>query len=319
MRVGLCLPAREAVSRSGSGAIPEPFRSAILERLRARPDLTLYEDVHFNDCYVHDGRVFRGELCVSELDLYLWYAHTSRQPASYDLQILKTLARSLPVVRDPGAHEQALDKYTAHLALRRAGAAVAEFVLVDRDNLACVRDLVESWGAAVLKPRRGAFGLGVGFIDSFAMFRDVVEYVRTLVGHDPDGGYLLERYYPNDPDEWTSVTMVGGQVMYGYRKLPHTFVQDRHGRAKVYDATRRGGEVEGCTLTPAQIELAHRAQRTLALEVVGFDMIVHEGRPLVVDENTAPGFYPELFAQAGRDPVEEFCGLFDGLLTQRKS
>lgn len=292
MRLGICLPEREEVSRSGSGALPEPIRSALLDRLGG-------EQFHFNDCHVRNGQVWHGDRCLStELDRYLWYAHTSREPDPYDLRILKTLAASIPVTRDPWACESALDKYTAHLKLQRAGIRVADFVLTDRANLAALEPLIKSWGTAVLKPRRGAFGLGVGFIDSYATLRDVIDYIRTLTGRDPDGGYLLERYYPNDPAEWTSVTLIGGEIMYGYRKRPHTFTPEG---TKVYDPTRRGGEVDPCPVTPAQAEQARKAQQALGLEIVGFDMVTHHGQPIIVDENTAPGFYPELFPC---DPVE---------------
>ncbi|MFF4160855.1 hypothetical protein [Streptomyces sp. NPDC001678] len=48
-------------------------------------------------------------------------------------------------------------------------------------------------------------------------------------------------------------------------------------------------------------ELALRAQKALGAQIIGFDVILHRGEPVIVDENTFPGFYLELFRAAGKD------------------
>ncbi|MFI6689910.1 hypothetical protein [Streptomyces sp. NPDC050485] len=54
-------------------------------------------------------------------------------------------------------------------------------------------------------------------------------------------------------------------------------------------------------MSAGHVELALQAQKALGAQIIGFDMILHQGMPIIVDENTFPGFYPELFDAAGKD------------------
>ncbi|WP_157880125.1 hypothetical protein [Streptomyces natalensis] len=54
-----------------------------------------------------------------------------------------------------------------------------------------------------------------------------------------------------------------------------------------------GGSVDLCDVPAAHAELASHAQKAIGAQIIGFDMILHQGVPIVVDENTFPGFYPE--------------------------
>ncbi|TAJ15818.1 hypothetical protein EPO56_00800 [Patescibacteria group bacterium] len=54
------------------------------------------------------------------------------------------------------------------------------------------------------------------------------------------------------------------------------------------------------------IEYALKAARILNIDILGFDMIWHNGKPIIIDVNTFPGFYEELFKEIGREPSREF-------------
>jgi hypothetical protein len=117
--------------------------------------------------------------------------------------------------------------------------------------------------------------------------------------------FLLERFYPNSPHDWLGVTFAGDDIAYGFRKEP-----DRHARWsgtawKVYDAGRGGGSVRYQDVPPSHADLLHTARRAFDLPLVGFDVICHEGGPMVVDVNTGPALYPELFTAAGKSMAHE--------------
>ena len=143
-------------------------------------------------------------------------------------------------------------------------------------------------------------------VEDPAMLRDLIGYIRATSGDSPDGGFLLERYHDNDLERWCSVTMLGGEPMYGYRKRQAKIAQMGAGKHKIFDADERGGEVDLAVVEAAHKEQCARAERALGCPIIGFDMIWTEKGPLVVDENTSPGNYLELYDEVGIDPAEAF-------------
>lgn len=306
--LGLFLPARPdnhlAISDPGVaiGCLRPPLQAEVMRHLRAQANVKLFDNLNFHQALIRNGEVWVGETCLDELDVFAWYCEVDRQAGSFDLEVLKTLARKTPVIRDPHRFELALDKYTAHLVLRDAGVDVADFVLFDHRVPGKMADILNEWGGAMLKPRRGGWGKGVTFIDHPGTLRDVIGYMRSTAGTSPDQGFFLERYYENDLDRWASLTMIDGEVVYGYRKLAVKQADMGQGRFKILDAEEKGGGVVLADLVDAHYVQAERAQKALGLGLIGFDMIWVDGRPIVIDENTSPGNYPELYAQVGKDP-----------------
>jgi glutathione synthase/RimK-type ligase-like ATP-grasp enzyme len=125
---------------------------------------------------------------------------------------------------------------------------------------------------------------------------------------------LLERYYDNDISRWASATVLGGEVMYGYRKKASRRVSLPGGREKIYDPDEAGGAVEPAELTPSHIALAESAAEVLGCPLIGFDMIWVDGAPLIIDENTSPGNYPALYASVGIDPAAALAGTIAALV-----
>ena len=146
-------------------------------------------------------------------------------------------------------------------------------------------------------------------VESFAALRDLVGYVTSVAGRAPDRGFLLERYYDNDMTRWASVTVLGGEAVCAYRKRPEKVTAMAPGRFKVFDAGAQGGAVEPAEIDDAQRELAVDAAQVLGCAIIGFDMIATEDGPMIVDENTSPGNYPEVYAAFGCDPVEAFTAV----------
>ena len=329
LRLGLCLPLRPSLHEPGSetpalwGCLGEAIHAPLMQRLRADERWRCVEHLDVRQAMILGGEVEVGGARVADqVDAYFWYAEIDRTPGSFHLEALKTLALSIPVFPDPWKWEVAVDKYRAHLALRRAGVAVPDFMLCDAGTLplpklhAQLEEVLSDWGAAVLKPRRGAWGKGVMLVDDSASLRDLIGYVRATTQRSPDGGYFLERYLDNDLDEWVSATMIGGEIMYGYKKRASKHAAMRQGRYKIFDADERGGEVDEHALSAAHVEQAARASQALGCPIIGFDMIFTAQGPVIVDENTSPGNYPELYAQVGREPAAAFVEMIAGCVLE---
>lgn len=276
VRAGTFLLARPS---GNGGVIPADDHATLRGQLAEEPGVEFAHGLDFRDSYVRRGRVHCGDVCLNDLDLYLWHVDFARKPGTYDLDALATLRWDTAVVPDPERTAVAFDKHWSSLALARAGVPVPDNVLVSRRNLEAVQPVIEEWGHAVLKPRRGCFGWGVLFVD-------------------------LERFYPNSPDEWLGVTLVGQEVVHGFRNGPYHHVRWNDFAWKVYDA-ERGGAVEHREVPATHVELARRAQRAFGLPLLVLDFICHEGEPIVVDVNTGPALHPELFAAAGRSLPHE--------------
>src|SRR5687768_14694716 len=227
VRVGTFLPARPADGGPGDGGpgnggvIPPDDHATLMRLLSELPGVEFVHGLDFRDSYIRRGRVHCGDVCLNDLDLYLWYADFARKPGSYDLDALLTVKRDTAVVPDPERIAVAFDKHWSYLALARAGVPVPDNVLVSQRNLDAAAPVIEEWGHAVLKPRRGCFGWGVLFVDNFTTLRDVVGYidsettegrVRGVPSSGPARSYLLERFYPNDPEDWLGVTVAEHEV-----------------------------------------------------------------------------------------------------------
>ncbi len=284
------------------GCLASQIREPLFENLRKNDSIELYENLDLRKALIRDGKVYCEGVCLNDLDLLAWYWEVDRTPGSFDVELLRTLSRDVKITPDPFNYDIALDKYSAHQKLREAGIRVSDSVLFDKRVPEMMADVLEEWGAALLKPRRGGWGKGITLIDSVDRLRDIVGYNQN----SGENGFFMERYYENDPNRWASITMVNGQIAQAYRKVSEKFHDLGNDRFKVLDIDEKGGGTVLADLTPEHIELAHRAYDALGVAIIGFDMIWTKDGPIIVDENTAPGNYPELYQTEGKDPVAVF-------------
>jgi len=298
-----------SIHSPGIGCLTVTAQKALMDQIQQLDRVTLYTDVNFRASFILNGKVYVDSICLNDLDILFWYCEVDRSVGSYDLEVLHTLASDLKVVINPRGFEVGLDKYASHLALKRAGVSVADTILVDYNNLRYLKDLLDEWGYAVLKPRRGGYGKGVTLLGSFAALRDTIEYIYSTARGTPDKAYLIERFYPNSSDDWISTTIINGELVYGYRKRDNRFVEFGNGFVKVYDALEIGGEVDSCEVPPSYRVEALKAYEAIGAEVIGFDMITHCSQPIIVDESTFPGYYDDLFAETGQGPADAFYRL----------
>lgn len=137
-------------------------------------------------------------------------------------------------------------------------------------------------------------------IEDFATLWDAAGRLAATAPGSADETLLLEWFYGNDLAEWGSVTLVGGEVTYGYRKWPSRWAAMRGGAVKVYDAAAVGGDVDLCDVSTVHAELALHAKKVMGAQIIGFDIILHQGVLITVDENTFPGSTPNSSVHPGR-------------------
>ena len=302
LRVGSFLPPRPRVANltldpaAGIGCLRPGLQEAIMAGLDALPGIAWHHGLNFRRAVIRNGDVWCDGVNLSGLDAFVWYCEVDRAADSFDFDVLRTLARTTRVVRSPEAFLTAVDKFSAHVRLRDAGVPVPDSVLFDHRAPAAMSAILEEWGAAVLKPRLGGWGKGVTLIEDADQLRDVVDYMTAVGGRR---SHFLERYHDNDLAQWVSVLVIGGEIAYGYRKLPSKHVAFGGGRRKILDADERGGEVELAVLSDAHRAIALRSADALGCSMIGFDMLWTDDGPVVIDENTSPGHYAELFEEAG--------------------
>ncbi|MCF7860728.1 hypothetical protein K9M79_00660 [Candidatus Woesearchaeota archaeon] len=314
-KVGMFVPGRDYSKPKSMidnpGTIPSDVRDELVEKVRNEPGVTVDDCVDFRQAVIVSGKAYLGDNCLNDYDVFFWYGEIDRRTTGHCLEVLDAMVDDTYVISNPNAMRAGLDKALAHHALHRAGVPVADYAVFknDRSSYEHIAKLMDEWGPVLIKPRLGAFGHGIIKVDDHGTLRDVVGYTRTIGNGmlNASGGgdsIFVERFYENDPANWTSTTIIGDTLTYGYRKQLEKFVDGW----KVFDEGGIGGCVDFVVPTNEQRNIAFAAQRALALDVVGFDMIKskHDGRYIVVDENTFPGFYPELFAQAGINPVDCF-------------
>lgn len=286
------------------GGLLDEIRLPLLQTLRDMDHIELVENLNFQTAHVQNGKVYCGDFCLNDLDRFAWYCDINRQPGSFPMEVLRTLNRDVEVVRNPDRVADGYDKYRSHIALRDAGVRVPEFVLFDHRVPHRMADILDKWGAGVLKPRRGGWGKGVTLIDSAERLRDVIGYVGSTGQDGLDRSFFLEQYIENDPRRWSSLTMINGEVTQAYRKKIEKFQDFGNGMLKVEDIDEVGGGVVLADVTPQHLEEAHKAYDALGLGLIGFDMIWTEEGPVVVDENTCPGNYPELYREERKEPAK---------------
>lgn len=314
VKVGMFVPVRNpdiaTTIAENPGFINQETRDGLIERLKTLDCVDLAEDVDFRKAVVINGNIYVDDIYLNEFDVFFWYAEVDPRPTSHHIEVLEALAHDSIVINDPRALRVGLDKYLAHTKLKQAGVDVADFASFPNDphSYEQILPILKEWGEILIKPRLGCFGQGIIKVNDASTLRDIVGYTRLSESGSLtlSGGVrpiFIERYYSNDLTEWCSITLIGGGLAYGYRKRLEKFVDGR-----VFDADEIGGCVDYVNPSPQHKELALSAAEVLGLDVIGFDIIttLPDRKLVIVDENTFPGFYPDLFKQVGSDPAKYF-------------
>lgn len=288
------------INSTSAGRLPFHIHSRLWERLESS-ELNIVKDLSLSQSFISNNQLFfmhEDELIVPKK--YIWYCEVDRKPTGGDLTNLKLLSKSSSVFRDPYAFSMAVDKFTAYCKLRQQNIPVADSLLVSSDTVHLAEKIIRSWGAVLLKPRIGGYGKGVTLFESYESLRDALEYFSFSNSSACSANDLfhIERYYENKISDWLSVTIVNGNILFGYRKHESTFSLLGPGKFKVYNKDQIGGNSCLCVPNAEQRDIFMKAYRAIGLEVIGFDMIVSNGTPVIIDVNTFPAMHENLFEEA---------------------
>jgi ribosomal protein S6--L-glutamate ligase len=155
------------------------------------------------------------------------------------------------------------DKIIATKVLQTAGLPVPEtYVTAHPEQLAPLLDA----GPLVLKPYRGSQGRGIHLVWD----ADELNAVPTT-----EGPVFAQRYHkPQGRDR--KIYCIGGQVFGVKRIWPARTYEEKLGQP--------------FTIAPGLHEIALQCGRAFGIEVYGFDVIMNDDHPYVVDMSSFPGF-----------------------------
>ena len=281
LKVGLWIPPRTDLTRSITMKNPAHIDARIYKLFIAylnKKEVDFYENLDFRKAIIKNYKVYIGDFCLSDLDHFVWIGMLDRSRDSYHLEVLRVLEMSVKVSHSFSFYNLATDKFSAFSFLYPYGIPLPELYLVSPDNLEELKSLFDK-NEYLLKPRRSSFGQGIVKLKTFEQFRDTAKYHLQK-------NYYLEKFYKNDLQEWTGVTVINGTVLYGFRKK-----SSKISGWKVYDKESLGGET--IYVKPsAEIEaIAIKIGKVMGGTCFGLDFIKTSEGYKVVDINCSPGIY----------------------------
>lgn len=294
-------------------AVQGAFTAERIEQIKLRlvedHDVELIE-ADFRDGVLINGKVYVGEVCLNECDVYFW--HDTLRPSesgadNYYIHLLRALEKDVKVINTAESTEVTNDKLRAHDALVAADLPVSRYALVRSDDRIGLEKAFHELGSQVLiKPRFGGWGSGIVRCQTIEDLRSAIELAVALSGHHVH--VLLEQYYENDPSQWVSVSVVAGRPILAYRKPLSLSGSDW----KVYDPEKQDGRGQRSVyIKPSEelAELARRAQQAIGKDIIGFDFIATPHGYVIVDENGRPGLYDHCLQEAQIDIVDVIVDL----------
>jgi glutathione synthase/RimK-type ligase-like ATP-grasp enzyme len=298
--IGLWLPTRTTlspISIAAPGMWLEEVKSDFLAALKRRPEYNVIDGLDFRRAYIHNGDVFVGNMNLATLDVYFWFGELDRSQSSFHIDILEAIGQKTIVINSAPALRIVLDKLKTQLHLAQHQIAVPDFIAVSRDN---IEQVAESIGKKpfILKPRLGAFGVGITRVASYDELVDIVDYS----GFDT---HFLEEFVECTPNDFIGINLIDGIIVSSYGKAPSKFRN-----WKICDRDRRGGEMVVKLPSPEQARIATEVYRAIGLDILGVDILRSpSGRNFVVDVNSFPGLYPVLNVESEFDLAELLVNL----------
>ena len=299
-KIGLWIPSREnysSISIEKPGMFIEKFKKDIMEILKKQKNVKIIEDLDFRKAIVKNGEVFLGDFCFSDLDIFFWIGQIDVFQTSYDIEILETIAKKTKVINDPKALKIRLDKYLSQITLKQNNIKVPEFILISPNKIEEIKSIVER-KTFIIKPRFGSFGSGIMKINNYQNLADIVDYSNKK-------SHFLEEFIEFDFNDWIGINVINGKIIYGYGKEDSTIKG-----WKVFDRERKGGKMILRKPSKEQEKIALKVAKVTGLDFFGIDIIKSkQGQNYVIDVNTFPGLYPEMFLAAKVNGAKHIANL----------
>lgn len=292
------------------GVFTEEFIKEVEDELRSKEGVELFTDLDYREAYVKNGEAFIGDFNLNQLNVYFWHdiVHVKLWKGdNYILNVLSALEKDCVIVNSVASSRIVNDKYLSHLKLLKAGLPVSDFSLVNIKNRDAVKSVFRSMGSSVLlKPRYGGFGSGIVKVDSEERLFEVLEFMQNHI-ESQDQQILIEKFYENDIEKWTSVVVFGDKILFGYRKK---VLGDSDW--KVYDPERKdakGQFTDYVEVGEDLADLALRAKDAIGKDIICFDFIHTSEGYKIIDENGRPGLYRHCLEAARIDLKKEVVDL----------
>lgn len=286
-KVAICLPHNIENTGKREGFLSQEETAKVEELLTLSPEIDFLGNLDLGQLQIVDNLFICQGVVLNDLDIFFNYSPKTRKY----LDELKALSKITKVLKSPDSYETVADKFLSHSLLKKNGLPVSEFALLDYADTASMERIMREWKTVLVKPRLGNFGGGIIKVGDFETLRDIA----GLLAEHKVKKIFLEKYYENSLEDWISSTLVGGKVIYGYRKKAK-----KYAGWKVFDIGKSGGSAYYVDPEPIR-EIAEKAASVLDKSIVGFDFIKTEEGYKIVDENNFPGFYKEAFEDSGND------------------
>jgi ribosomal protein S6--L-glutamate ligase len=157
----------------------------------------------------------------------------------------------------------------------------------------------------VIKLNEGSQGQGVLLAEKRSASQSVIEAFRGLYAN-----FLVQEFIREANGADIRCFVVGGKVVAAMRR------QGREGEFR--SNLHRGGSATPAQLSPAEIDTALRAARTMSLNVAGVDLLRSRRGPLVLEVNSSPGL-EGIEAATGIDVAGEIIDYILRRVRKRKS
>jgi ribosomal protein S6--L-glutamate ligase len=128
----------------------------------------------------------------------------------------------------------------------------------------------------VIKLNEGAQGQGVLLAEKQAVSQSVIEAFRGLYAN-----FIVQEFISEARGADIRCFVVGGRVVAAMRR--------QAGRGEFRSNLHRGGRASAVKPSPAEVDVALRAARTLGLNIAGVDLLRSRRGPLVLEVNSSPG------------------------------
>jgi len=282
--LGIWLPTRpklRKVNEDKPGIFLDPIGTSLIREVKK--EFKVVEGLDFRKASVINEKVFFGDYDATRLDGYMWFSHIDKSSDSHDMLILEQLEKTLPVINPTKGLKIGLDKFKTSSFLKANDIPVPEFALINGSDETAIRNIFDKWGSVLVKPRYGAFGIGICKIESADRLIDLIDFSQI-------GTVYVEKFYENDMRDWCGVNVVGGKVLYGYGKH-ESKIKDY----KVFDRNQKGGEMVLKNPNSEQEKIALAVAKATGMDFFGVDIIKsRDNKYLVIDMNTFPGIYPDM-------------------------
>ncbi len=298
-KIGLWLPSRKNYKREKGEEdswLLKEVADELASRLKKEIKGKFFNDLNFKEAFVDSGKVWVNDVCMNDLDAFLWLGKIRVGPGSYHLEILKAMRSN--VMNSPDAIEICADKFKTQALLKKNKIKVPENLLFNYgyDKVSSHRPInkfLERNKEVLIKPRYGGAGVGIMKVDSRSDLKAAMEYSDKSI-------HFIEQFIPHKLKDFIGINVINGKFIHGYTKEGDYIVDGW----KPY-SNRPGGMVVK-EATKEQKKIALKVAKVVGLDFFGVDMITDKkGDTYVVDINTFPGLYPEILSKLKVDAIGE--------------